>query len=501
MKRHQSLGFSLRVALLALATLALSGLTALAKVSVATIFTDNMVLQRGKAVPVWGWAADSEQVTVTFRGQRVSTKAKDGRWSVELKNLKAGGPDVLTIDGRNRIELINVMVGEVWVASGQSNMEWSLSKLGIEPTAIESSPFVRLFHVDRKTSDTPLKDLDMPWNVGVYGWQVADSQSAPDFSAVAYYFAKKLQEDLGVPVGVIASSWGGTPIEAWMSDETIRRHTAVMDAYYLGLAEFEAEKRKRAPWKPSVLYNGMIKPLIPYAIQGFIWYQGESNAGMAWHYRELLPDMIKQWRNDWGSSDLTFLTVQLAPWDRNQKRSLEEITQEPTDSTWAELREAQWLAAEKDPRTGLVVITDLGEKDDIHPKHKAPVGERLALAARGIAYRERLTYSGPTYKSMKYEKNKFGADKIVLRFDHIGSGLKKEGEKLTGFAICGAARNWVWANAEIVGETVEVSHPEVPEPVAVRYGWADFPVVNLYNYEGLPASPFRTDKFKLTTEP
>lgn len=497
--------------LLALAGIAMAlPFSTQAEIKMPVVFTDNMVLQRGASVPVWGWANDGETVTVQFAGQRVSTKAKNGKWMVELKSMRANAtPSRMTIDGRNRIELNNILVGEVWLCSGQSNMAWTMLKSDDPQAEIANSanPMLRLFTVQRKKSDTPLEDLDMPWNTGVYGWQEASNQSVPDFSAVAYYFGKKLQKDLGVPVGLIHSSWGGSPAEAWTSNETLSSNKNyredILDNYYLQLARHKkalAEgKKSRAPWQPSELYNGMINALVPYAIKGAIWYQGESNAGRAYQYRSLFPDMIKDWQKKWKQSDFTFLAVQLAPWDRNQKRSMEEITAKPVESGWAELREAQLMAA-KSPKNGMVVITDHGTKDDIHPPVKKPVGERLVLAARGIAYKEKITYSGPIFKTMKVKKEKSGTYKAILSFDHVGKGLEAKGGKLTGFAVCGADQNFVWADAEIDGDTIVVSSPEVTKPVAVRFGWADYPVVNLFNKDGLPASPFRTDKFKGITE-
>jgi sialate O-acetylesterase len=321
-------------------------------------------------------------------------------------------------------------------------------------------------------------------------------------------------------VGLIESDWGGSPAEAWMSREALeineRYQTEVLDAYTTAekkyreaLTAFEIEKaeaaknnqefKKRPPglgWKPSELYNGMIAPLIPYAIKGAIWYQGESNAGRAEQYRSLFADMIRCWRRDWGRDDFTFLAVQLAPWDKNKKRSLEQITEAPGDSDWAELREAQVLATKTLPKVGMAVITDVGDKDDIHPTKKGPVGARLALAARGIAYGEKIEFSGPLYRSLEVN-----GDKAVLHFDHVGKGLEARDGALKGFAICGEDRNFVWANAEIAGDTVVVSCPSVTKPVAVRYGWSDNPVVNLWNKDGLPASPFRTDDFPMITAP
>jgi sialate O-acetylesterase len=238
----------------------------------------------------------------------------------------------------------------------------------------------------------------------------------------------------------------------------------------------------------------MIAPLIPYAIKGAIWYQGESNAGRAEQYRRLMTDMIRNWRQDWREGDFTFLEVQLAPYDKVKRRPLEDILAKPVESDWAELREAQLLATKTLPKVGMAVITDVGEKDDIHPKKKEPVGARLALAARGIAYGEKIEYSGPVYKSMKVKDGK-----AILSFTHADSGLEARDGELKGFAICGPDKKFVWAKAEVDGDKVVVSSPEVSEPVAVRYGWADFPVVNLWNKAGLPATPFRTDDFPMLT--
>ena len=238
----------------------------------------------------------------------------------------------------------------------------------------------------------------------------------------------------------------------------------------------------------------MIAPLIPYAIKGAIWYQGESNAGRAQQYRTLFADMIRNWRRDWGQGDFTFLAVQLAPWDKGKKRSLEAITEKPGESDWAELREAQGLATKMLPNVGMAVITDIGDKDDIHPTKKKPVGERLALEARGIAYGEKVEYLGPIYKKM--EAN---GGQAMISFDHTDGGLEARDGNLKGFAICGPDKKFVWAQAEIRGDKVIVTNPEVSQPMAVRYGWSDFPVVNLWNKAGLPASPFRTDDFMMVT--
>jgi sialate O-acetylesterase len=477
----------------------------LAEVTLHGLFSDIMVLQRNARVPIWGWADEGEEVTVQFRGETVKTITKDGHWMVHLKRLKAGGPDELKVSGKNAITLKNVLVGEVWIASGQSNMEWPLrmSFEADQAIAASANALLRLYTVPKLRANVPTN------NVGAR-WQECTPSTTPAFSAVAYYFARDLQKALGVPVGVIHTSWGGSPAEVWMSEQALSAnpdfkrdildvYPAQLRKYQEALAQFKKEEAaakasgtafsKRAPglgWKPTELYDGMIAPLIPYAIKGAIWYQGESNAGRAEQYRTLFADMIKNWRRDWGQGDFPFLEVQLAPF--------RDIKDQPGESDWAELREAQSLATKTLPKVGMAVITDVGEEKDIHPKKKEPVGGRLALAARKIAYSERVVYSGPSYKRLKIEGNK-----AVVYFANVGSGLEARGGELKGFAICGEDKKWVWAKAEIVKDRVIVSNAEVAKPVAVRFGWADYPVVNLWNKEGLPASPFRTDDFPMIT--
>jgi sialate O-acetylesterase len=476
-----------------------------ADVRLPNLFSDNMVLQQGMKVTVWGWADDGEEVTVTFRGQKVKTVAKDGQWMVQLKKLKAGGPDTLIVAGKNSITLNNVLVGEVWVCSGQSNMEFPLKNSFESKTDIEASanPRIHLFHVPKFRTDQPTNNVNATW-------RECGPESVANFTAVGYYFGRDLQKARNVPVGLIESDWGGTPAEAWTRREALeanpRSKKEIVDAYPAAekdyeqkLEAFEKEKaqagkagetfKKRAPgqpWKPSELYNGMIAPLVHYTIRGAIWYQGESNAGRAEQYRSLFADMIRNWRSDWNEGDFTFLAVQLAPFMA--------VKEEPSESSWAELREAQLRATKVLPKMGIAVITDVGDPKNIHPTKKQPVGARLAIAARGIAYGERIVYSGPVYKSMKVK-----GDKAVLSFDFAGSGLVAHDGELKGFAICGDDKKFVWANAVIDGKHVVVSAPGVEHPVAVRYGWADCPVVNLWNMDGLPATPFRTDDFPMVT--
>lgn len=455
-----------------------------------------MVLQQGIAVPVWGWADEGEKVTVTFGGKTESTTAKGGKWMVKLGKYRAGGaPGTLVVQGNNRIELQDVVVGEVWICSGQSNMEWPF-RASYQPQndiASSANPNLRLFTVPKRKATVPQNDVQASWTQ-------ASPQTVSNFTAVGYYFGRDLQKARGVPVGLIHTSWGGSPAEVWMSREALMASEEyvedILNPYEEAVKKAQAENnpRLRPGWQPTELYNGMIAPLLPYGIAGAIWYQGESNAGRADQYRRLFVDMIKNWRKDWNQGDFTFLAVQLAPWDNNKKRSIEQITEKPLESDWAELREAQLMATKTIPNVGMAVITDVGDKDDIHPTKKAPVGARLALAARAIEYGEKVEYSGPVYKSMKVKGNK-----AILSFDHAKSGLEARGGKLTGFAICGPDKQFVWADAVIDGNKVVVSSPAVSEPVAVRYGWANYPVVNLWNKAGLPATPFRTDDFPMIT--
>ena len=467
-------------------------LGARAEVRLPALFSDNMVLQRDARVPVWGWADEGEVVTVRFGDQIVKAKTKGGKWMATLKNLKVGEPGVLIVQGRNHIEIKNVVVGEVWVCSGQSNMELALknSLESASDIANSANPKLRLIVIPKVKSDKPLDDVKAQW-------KESNPETSPGFSAVAWYFGRALQQSLNVPVGLIDTCWGGSPAEVWMSQKKLASNPDykrdILDAYQGDSVKLGTNVLKR--WKPCELYNGMIAPLIPFAIKGAIWYQGESNAPRAKQYRSLFADMIRNWRQDWDEGKFPFMLVQLAPYDQKKQRSIEEITAKPVESNWAELREAQLLSTKALPKVGMAVITDIGEKDDIHPKKKQPVGERLALAARGIAYGEKVEYSGPIYKSMKVKDGK-----AIISFTHAGCGLEARDGELKGFAICGPDKKFVWGKAEIEGDKVVVSSPEVSQPVAVRYGWDDFPVVNLWNKADLPASPFRTDDFPMVTD-
>lgn len=466
-----------KIAFLMLA-LALTPGASHAEVKLHHLFTGGAVLQQRMPVPVWGTARDGEKIKVEINRQTVKTTAADGRWMVRLRPMSAGGPYTLKVIGENNEVVVNdVLVGDVWVCSGQSNMQWSV-RASAEPEATAASandPMLRLFTVPRRPAETPEHDVDA-------AWQIASPQTITDFSAVAFAFGKALRKARQVPIGLISTNYGGTVAEAWTNRADLDANSDLRKLL------FNVNGDKNNPNRPAVLYNAMISPLLPYAIKGAIWYQGESNAGRAYEYRTLFPTMIRSWRTAWGQGEFPFLFVQLAPFMQ--------ISPEPQESQWAELREAQMLTLRTTPRTGMAVITDLGDEKDIHPRQKAPVGERLALAARALAHGEKIVYSGPIYDSMHIDR-----DRAILRFKNIGGGLMAKDGPLTGFAIAGKEGKFVNAEATIEGGTVVVRSPKVSEPVAVRYGWANYPVVNLYNTEGLPASPFRTDDFPMLTRP
>ena len=497
------------------------------------LFTDGAVLQRGQPVPVWGTARDGEKVTVELNSQKVTTTtAADGKWSVNLKPLKAGGPFAMTITGDNAVTVNNLLVGEVWVCSGQSNMEFPFAQThnAKEEGPKAAFPKIRMFTAQHKTSIKPLAEA-------VGAWVECSPETVDSFSAVGYFFARDLYQKLGIPIGMIHTSWGGSPAQAWTSLEgfgaapelqgyvaaasrKLANYDAAAAAYPALLEEFKSKNKewnetigqsykealkawdeataqakqagqplppKPAPTSPqpkqpaglegghndaTTLYNGMLAPLIPYGIKGAIWYQGEANASQAKQYRTLFPAMIADWRARWKQGDFPFCFVQIAPYN----------DQPP------EIREAQFLTLATVKNTAMAVTTDVGDAADIHPTQKEPVGQRLALAARALAYGEKIECSGPLYDSMLAK-----GGKIAIRFKHIGGGLIAKNGELKGFTIAGADQQFVPAQAKIQGAAIIVSAEGVADPKAVRYGWANVPDVNLFNQEGLPASPFRTD--------
>jgi sialate O-acetylesterase len=366
-------------------------------------------------------------------------------------------------------------------------MEWSVSSSANAKEVIENSknPKIRLFTVEHRVSETPVADVAVNTankNRIVGKWLECGPDAVPSFSAVAYFFGRDLQKALSVPVGLVHSSWGGTVAEAWTTSEALAADPSLQ--YLLPKSPIAGGN----PNQGTVLFNGMIAPLLPYAIKGAIWYQGESNAGRAWEYRTLFPTMIKSWRTAFKQGDFPFLFVQLAPFMAT--------TTVPADTNWAELRDAQQYTSLTVPNTAQAVITDVGETSDIHPRRKEPVGARLALAARALAYREKIAYSGPVFQDLSIDGNK-----AVLRFSHLDKGLEAKGGLPLGFTVAGEDKQFLNAHAEIKGDKVIVWNDKVEKPVAVRFGWANYPFVDLWNKDGLPASPFRTDNFPLLTQP
>jgi sialate O-acetylesterase len=629
---------------------------AYADVRLPKLFADHMVLQRGKPIPVWGWANANEKITVLFNGQTKTTKAgKDGKWMLQLDAATAGGPFVLTVKGKNTITINDVLVGEVWICSGQSNMEWSVRNTNNAEKEMASAdyPMIHHFLVAKDVSAKPLEDIKAG------EWKVCSPETVGDFTAVGFYFARELHNELKIPIGLINTSWGGTHSETWTSRDAFESDdefkSMIANMPNLNLDSLAAEKSKimtkkiqalqpdfgntvnEALWKdnnfddskwpvmnlpslweqkgfdgvdgiiwfrriidvsnsdagtpavlelsmiddndityvngvkvgstnaynahrkynvpagvlkagknviavrvedtgggggiygvatdmkitigdkvqplagewlfqvaslqkgnssvgpndyPTLLFNAMLKPLIPYAIQGAIWYQGESNAGRAYQYRKAFPLMINDWRKQWNAGDFPFYFVQLASYNSANGNS-------KNGSTWAELREAQTMTLSL-PHTGMAVTTDIGTSNDIHPRNKQDVGKRLAAIALHDAYNKQIEYSGPMYQSMQVDGNK-----IIISFIHTGSGLiaKDKYGYLKGFEIAGADKQFHYAKAMIQGDKVVVFADQVSNPVAVRFGWIDDAGEdNLFNKEGFPASPFRTDTWKGITE-
>ena len=488
--------------------------SALAAVSVPNIIGDHMVLQAGKPMQIWGKASPGEAVSATLGTKTMKTEADaQGKWIVKFPKTKAGGPVDLTITGKdNTLKFSDILIGEVWVGSGQSNMAMSVksSNDADKEIAAAGNPQFRLFTVKCTVAGEPQDDCEGKW-------ALCTPETVPDFSAVLYFFGRDVQKEIKRPVGLIHSSWGGTPAESWTSratlegdpdlkymvdkwDTTIADYPKAKEAYDQALADWQkaAEKAKAegqpepkkpgepqgpgSPWRTSGLFNAMIAPLTPFSIRGAIWYQGESNAGRAYQYRKLFPAMIEDWRRAWGEGPFPFYFVQLA--------NFTDVLPEPADSDWAELREAQTMTLAL-KNAGTAVAIDIGDAKDIHPKNKQDVGKRLALNALDKVYDKEVVFSGPMCKSMTVKDGK-----IILTFNHADGGLAAKGGDLKGFAVAGADKKFVWADAAIEGNKVVVSSAKVPQPAAVRYAWANNPVCNLYNGAGLPASPFRTDDWQ-----
>jgi sialate O-acetylesterase len=513
-----------------LVSILVTAMPAAADVRLPKIFTDHMMLQRNLPVRVWGWADAGEAVSVTLAGKSAATKAdKQGQWKIELPALQTGENLDLTVKGNNSLTLKDVLIGDIWVCSGQSNMEMGLNGcLGFQDDLKAAAlPKIRRIKINLVQSGQPESDAPT-----ATPWQVCTPETAAGFTAVGFYFAREIQQKTGVPIGIIDDNWGGTAIEPWVPTEGLAlvdelkpqdlARQAAIKAYreqltkaLSGLEGWIAQTRSDLasgarthpmPAMPTLpddgwsrIHNAMVNPIVHFPIKGALWYQGESNGNEGETYYDKMRALIGGWRKQWGQGDFPFYFVQLA--------NFQAASEDPAGGNgWAKLREAQTKALSL-PNTGMAVIIDtvpLAERDDIHPKNKYDVGTRLARWALGRDYgQKQLEVSGPLFKALKIEGNK-----ARLAFDHLGTGLmvgKKEGrspavenqqDKLKRFAIAGADKKWFWADAVIEGKTVTVSSPEVKEPVAVRYAFEMNPDgANLYNREGLPASPFRTDNW------
>jgi len=454
-----------------------------AEVRLPSVIGSHMVLQRDEAVPIWGWAEAGEAVTVEFHGKKVSTKAdKEGRWEVKLPASKANSKGAkLTIKGSNEIVLEDVLVGEVWLCSGQSNMEWTVSRSSNakEEIANGKHPLIRHIKVPHKLSLKPEKD------VPTSGWQVCAPNTVANFTAVGYYFGRHLMNELDVPVGLLGSNWGGTRIEPWTPAEGFKAVPALKESHANKLKQFASGKTGRGT--PTHMYNAMISPLIPYGIRGAIWYQGESNNGDGNLYHEKMKALIAGWRSVWNKPDLSFYYVQLAPFKyRGDPKRLPGIWQAQLDTL-------------KVPNTGMAVTTDITTLGNIHPPNKQDVGKRLALWALAKNYgRDKLVYSGPIFE----KANHSDGDKkksITVHFKKLGGqghGLKTtDNKKPTHFEVAGKDGVWHPAEAIIVyGDHLIVKSEMVEEPLNVRFGWNQLATPNLVNREGLPASPFTSAK-------
>ena len=456
----------------------------------ADVFSDGMVMQRNQDVRVWGWGTPGVTVTVTFAGQKkTDAVGKDGTWMVKLAPMKASATPaemmVIQSDAEKAV-VRNVLVGEVWFCSGQSNMAWKMSQLGElydKEVAQATYPNLRVCSIPKDMfATTPQKRVEM-------SWQTCNPESVKSFSAVAFFFGAKLLKELKVPIGLVESPRGGSSIVAWISDTVLREEfpgfTEKLDTYRSitdktgGVFDHRRKSKVHGITQraPAVLYNARVHPFVPYSIRGAIWYQGETDVSKPDQYRKLFPAMIRQWRADWNQGDFPFYYVQIAPCGYKGVSA-------------AYLREAQMMALSV-PHTGMAVIMDLGDEKNIHPLVKKPVGERLARIALAKDYgRNDLVYSGPVVKQSSVEKNS-----IRLGFNHLGGGLvSRDGKPLSHFTIAGKDLKFVEAKAVIDGETIVVSSASVPSPVAVRYAWGSADIPNLMNKEGLPASSFRTDQ-------
>ncbi len=500
-----------------------------AELKLPAIIGDNMVLQQKQAGNIWGWDNPGTDVTVSFGGQTKAAKADaKGKWTVSLDPGAASDrPASMTIKGSSTKDLKNILVGEVWICSGQSNMEWNVGNSTDADLEIATAkyPKIRLISVPKVGVQEPQDDFKG-------AWAECSPQTVPPFSAVGYFFGRSLHQILNVPIGLINNAWGGSAAEAWVRRDVLEKDPrfkllmentqkneaklqspAAQEAYKKNLAAWQkraddAKKAgkaftERAPQSPNAwlhgnarpgnIYNGVLRPTIGYGIKGAIWYQGESNAGRAYEYASLFPLMIQHWREEWKQGDFSFYWVQLADFMQETPDA-----EQATASAWAELREAQTKTQNAIKNGGQAVIIDIGEGKDIHPKNKRDVAERLARWALVKDYGQKLIHRSPEYKSMT-----ISGDKVTITLDTFGSSLQTfDVKEVKGLVICGADKKWQWAEGQIVGaDKIQVSCPKVAKPVAVRYAWSNNPVCNLFNKEWLPVTPFRTDDFEMITKP
>lgn len=501
-----------QITLLILISILSIGLQAAEKLSVADIFINSMVLQRDAKVKIWGKAENNSEITVAFNHQERKAKAKDGNWMISLDAMSFGGPFEMTISsGKEKIKFSDILIGDVWLAGGQSNMEFALRRDFHASEEIQKAnyPNIRYYKAPRKIY--PTQEIDKQY------WTACTPETAGEISAIAYYFARDIQHELNIPIGIIQTPFGGTTAEAWMSREllvskpdfkpTVERFDSIINNYrtneYDSLYSnfqnktvayndsvkkgFKKAEKPEEPMgeknfrRPYTLYYSMLKPLMPYTLKGILFYQGESNTARGYQYRKLFPALISEWRKGFAQGNLPFLFIQLPKFDTKTRE-------------WAELREAQLLTSRKVKNTGMVVVYDQGNPKDIHPTDKRVVAYRLTQLALGKVYNRIIVYQGPDLKSMKIKRNE-----IVLSFNNIGSGLiASDGNlDLKGFTICGADGVFYPANAIIENNKVIVSSELVPNPKYVRYAWTNSMDINFFNKEGFPASPFRTDNFQL----
>lgn len=478
----------------------------------APLFSDHVVLQREKPLPIWGRADPGERVTVKFGDQEIgTTTASDGRWLVVFSPLQATStPGNLTVTGKNVVQITDVVVGDVWLCSGQSNMEWPvrLAQNAEQEIASANYPLIRHNKIKQTVSHSPADQVEA-------GWVVCSPATAGHFTAVGYFFARDLQSRLKVPIGLINSTWGGTPIESWMSPAALAMDPAfevVDQRWRQTLAEYPQKRVEyeaaRAAWNaedaaakaknqnilrpqpsppqgpghsytPAGLFNGMINPLLPYALRGTLWYQGETNVSRPAEYAPLFSTLIRSWRMHFGQEDMAFFWVQLASFKYSDPFAVES----------AALREAQ-TATLSLPLTGQALSIDIGDKNDIHPRNKQEVGRRLALLARSKVYDMPVDYSGPVFAGTTKEGNA-----LRVHFTHAGTGLTARDKPVQSLQIAGADRRFYPAVAKMERASILVSAKEVQAPVAVRYAWFNAPEANLYNGAGLPATPFRSDNW------